>query len=54
MGTVNARPSGPIPSNVRVYRARRTMSWRAIWTVGALLVLLAVAFTIFILSWGGT
>jgi hypothetical protein len=41
---LSSRPSGPLPGNVRVYRARRTVPWIAIYGFGALLFLLAIVF----------
>lgn len=51
--TPSWRPSGPIPSAVGVYRAPRTLSYRAIGALAGVLMLLALAFTAYLLLTGG-
>jgi hypothetical protein len=51
--TPSWRPSGPIPPAVGVYRAPRMLSYKAIGAIAGFLMLLALAFTIYLLLTGG-
>jgi hypothetical protein len=47
------RPSGPIPPGIGIYPAKRNISYRAIGALAAFLMLLALAFTVYLLLTGG-
>lgn len=47
------RPSGPIAPSVGVYRTRRKPSYLAIYVFFSVLVLFAVAFTVYLIATSG-
>jgi len=47
------RPSAPIPPSVGLYRAHRTVSYATIYAFFGVLVVLAIAFTIYLFATGG-
>jgi hypothetical protein len=51
--TPSWRPSAPIPRRIGVYRARRSVSYTTIYVFFAFLVLLAIAFTVYLFLTGG-
>lgn len=51
--TPSWRPSAPVSPNIGIYRANRSVSRTTIYVFATFLLLLAVAFTVYLLLTGG-